>query len=37
MIILWFGLYAFGRAGKKKGKPQMKALYSLMEEILAKG
>ncbi len=37
LVILWFVLYAFGRAGKKKGKPQMQALYSFMEEILAKG
>ena len=37
MVILWFALYAFGRAGKKKGKPQMEALYSFMEEMLAKG
>ncbi|WP_297761140.1 GTP-binding protein [uncultured Muriicola sp.] len=37
MVVLWFVLYAFGRAGKKKGKPQMEALYSFMEEMLAKG
>lgn len=36
MVILWFALYAFGRAGKKKGKPQMHALYLLMTDILEK-
>ncbi len=36
MVVLWFVLYALGRAGKRKGKPQMKALYSLMEDIMAK-
>ncbi|MFS4466779.1 GTP-binding protein [Maribacter sp. 2210JD10-5] len=34
MIILWFILYAFGRAGKKKGKPQMHELYTFMMEVL---
>lgn len=37
LVVLWFVLYAFGRAGKKKGKSQMQALYSFMEDILAKG
>ncbi len=37
LVVLWFALYAFGRLGKKKGKPQMKALYSFMEAILEKG
>lgn len=27
MVILWFVLYGFGRAGKAKGRPQMKQLY----------
>lgn len=37
LVVLWFVLYGFGRAGKKKGKSQMQALYSFMEDILAKG
>lgn len=35
MIIVWFVLYLFGRAGKSKGKPQMRELYQLMMEVLA--
>ncbi|MEM9144384.1 MAG: GTP-binding protein, partial [Bacteroidota bacterium] len=34
MILLWFALYAFGRAGKHKGKPQMRELYQFMMETL---
>ncbi len=34
MVILWFVLYAFGRAGKRKGKPQMNELYSFMSNTL---
>ncbi|NJB72883.1 hypothetical protein GGR42_003381 [Saonia flava] len=34
MIVVWFSLYAFGRVGKAKGKPQMKELYSFMKETL---
>ncbi len=34
MVVLWFILYAFGRAGKKKGKPQMHALNEFMNDIL---
>jgi len=35
MVILWVVLYSFGRYGRKKGKPQMKALYDFMKKILA--
>jgi hypothetical protein len=30
MVLLWFGLYAFGRAGRSKGKPQMQELHDFM-------
>jgi len=33
-VVLWFILYAFGRAGKHKGKPQMRELYRFMMETL---
>ena len=35
MAILWFVLYFFGRAGKRKGKPQMEELYRFMMNVLA--
>ncbi len=34
MVVLWFTLYLFGRAGKSQGKPQMQELYQLMMEVL---
>lgn len=34
MVLLWFVLYAFGRAGRKKGKPQMRELHDFMNKIL---
>jgi hypothetical protein len=34
MVVLWFVLYAFGRGGRKKGKPQMQALHAFMNDIL---
>lgn len=34
MVVLWFVLYLFGRAGKSQGKPQMQELYQLMMEVL---
>lgn len=34
MVLLWFVLYTFGRYGKKKGKPQMQALYDFMKKAL---
>lgn len=34
MVALWFLLYVFGRAGKHRGKPQMRTLYQFMMETL---
>ena len=34
MVLLWFALYAIGRAGRSKGKPQMKELHVFMNNIL---
>ena len=34
MVVLWFILYAFGRAGRAKGKPQMHELYNFYREAL---
>lgn len=34
MVIVWFVLYAFGRAGRRKGKPQMNQLFHFMREVL---
>ncbi|WP_276388254.1 GTP-binding protein [Eudoraea chungangensis] len=34
MVVLWFVLYGFGRAGRKKGKPQMIELFQFMREVL---
>ncbi len=34
MVVLWFVLYAFGRAGRHKGKPQMHELHLFMMEAL---
>lgn len=33
LVLLWVALYAFGRAGRLKGKPQMHELYDFMEEV----
>ncbi len=33
MVIIWFTLYAFGRAGRRKGKPQMRELFQFMREV----
>ncbi|MRH99694.1 GTP-binding protein [Kriegella sp. EG-1] len=35
MVILWFTLYLFGRAGKHSGKPQMLELYEFMNGVLS--
>ncbi|MDP5230288.1 MAG: GTP-binding protein [Cellulophaga sp.] len=35
MVLLWFGLYAFGRAGRSKGKPQMHELHEFMMKIVS--
>ncbi|MCJ7466113.1 MAG: GTP-binding protein [Maribacter sp.] len=34
MALLWLILYAFGRAGRYKGKPQMLQLYDFMHSVL---
>ena len=34
MVLIWFALYAFGRAGRKKGKPQMHELHEFMTDII---
>lgn len=34
MVILWFGLYTFGRIGKTQGKEQMHQLHAFMKEAL---
>tara|TARA_R110000868_G_scaffold289544_1_gene549741 strand:- start:2548 stop:3060 length:513 start_codon:yes stop_codon:yes gene_type:complete len=34
VIVLWFILYAFGRAGRSKGKPQMQQLHAFMLAII---
>ncbi|MGB5498199.1 MAG: GTP-binding protein [Maribacter sp.] len=34
MVLLWFVLYAFGRAGRSKGKPQMRELHNFMNQSL---
>lgn len=36
MVVIWFAFYAFGRMGKRKGKPQMQELHSFMQDILDK-
>ncbi len=36
MLLLWFALYAFGRAGRHKGKPQMRELHRFMLDILGR-
>lgn len=35
MLVLWFVLYAFGRAGRHKGKSQMQELHAFMMKILS--
>ncbi len=34
MVVIWFVLYFFGRAGKRKGRPQMNQLYDFIRGIL---
>lgn len=36
MVVIWFAFYAFGRMGKRKGKPQMRELHGFMNEVMAK-
>lgn len=35
LVLIWFVLYAFGRMGKSKGKPQMNALKVYLDELIA--
>ncbi|MGX1931129.1 GTP-binding protein [Flagellimonas sp. 2504JD4-2] len=35
LVILWFALYAFGRMGKSKGKPQMDQLKTCLRELIS--
>lgn len=34
MVVFWFALYAFGRAGRAKGKPQMHQLQAFYQKAL---
>ncbi len=34
MLVIWFAFYAFGRAGRAKGKPQMHQLYRFYKNAL---
>jgi hypothetical protein len=34
MLIVWFAFYAFGRAGRARGKPQMQQLYRFYQGAL---
>ncbi|WP_445384152.1 GTP-binding protein [Robiginitalea sp. IMCC44478] len=34
MVVLWFVLYAFGRAGRARGKPQMRELHNFFQKAL---
>ncbi len=34
LVIIWFALYAFGRMGKAKGRPQMNQLKAFLDELL---
>lgn len=35
LVLIWFSLYAFGRLGKSKGKPQMEQLKSYVRELIS--
>ncbi|WP_420604084.1 GTP-binding protein [Flagellimonas sp.] len=35
LVIIWFALYAFGRMGKAKGKPQMNELKAYLRELIS--
>ncbi len=35
LVLIWFALYAFGRLGKSKGKPQMDQLKEFMKGLIA--
>ena len=34
MIVIWIGFYAFGRAGRNKGKAQMHLLHEFMHDVI---
>nr|WP_299346421.1 GTP-binding protein [Allomuricauda sp.] len=34
LVVIWFALYAFGRLGKSKGKPQMRQLRDYLDELI---
>nr|WP_299387891.1 GTP-binding protein [Allomuricauda sp.] len=35
LVLIWFTLYAFGRMGKSKGKPQMEELKAYIKKLVA--
>ncbi|AWX43951.1 hypothetical protein HME9304_00949 [Flagellimonas maritima] len=35
LVLIWFALYAFGRLGKSKGRPQMKQLKDYLQELIS--
>ncbi|MEM7484463.1 MAG: GTP-binding protein [Bacteroidota bacterium] len=35
LVLIWFALYAFGRLGKSKGRPQMKQLKNYLNELIS--
>ncbi|WP_420320337.1 GTP-binding protein [Flagellimonas sp.] len=35
LIVIWFALYAFGRMGRAKGKPQMNQLKDYLKELIS--
>jgi hypothetical protein len=37
MVALWVLFYFIGRAGKKKGKPQMQELHQFLLQVLSGG
>ncbi|SNY94005.1 GTP-binding protein [Flagellimonas pacifica] len=34
LVVIWFALYAFGRMGRAKGKPQMNQLKAYLKELI---
>ncbi|MGW9684032.1 GTP-binding protein [Flagellimonas sp. 2504JD1-5] len=35
LVIIWFALYAFGRLGRAKGKPQMNQLKAYLKDLIS--
>lgn len=35
MVVIWFVLYAFGRAGRAKGRPQMRELHGFYRDAIS--